>query len=104
MSKAITINIPHELGRAEARRRIDEGFERFSHQMGGVAGAVTKSWDGDRLAYQLTAMGQSISGTIEVMETVVKLEVLLPNLLGMIAGKLKGRLQKEGQLLLEKKK
>jgi putative polyhydroxyalkanoate system protein len=104
MTKAITINIPHELGRAEARKRIDEGFERFSHQMGGVAGAVTRSWDGDRLAYSLTAMGQTISGTIEVLEKTVKLEVLLPNLLGMIAGKLKGRLQKEGQLLLEKKK
>jgi hypothetical protein len=65
---------------------------------------VTRSWEGDRLAYSLTAMGQSISGTIEVMEQVVKLEVLLPNILGMIAGKLKGRLQKEGQLLLEKKK
>lgn len=104
MTKAITINIPHELGRAEARKRIDEGFERFSKQMGGVAGAVTKTWDGDRLAYSLNAMGQSISGTIEVMEQVVKLEVLLPNLLGMIAGKLKGRLQTEGQLLLEKKK
>jgi hypothetical protein len=33
----------------------------------------------------------------------IRLEVLLPNLLAMMAGKLKGRLQKEGQLLLEKK-
>lgn len=103
MSKAITINIPHELGRAEARRRIEDGFGRFATQMGGVAGALTKDWDGDRMNFSLQAMGQAISGVIEVAETTVRLEVLLPNLLGMIAGKLKGRLQKEGQLLLEKK-
>jgi len=33
----------------------------------------------------------------------VKLELLLPNVLAMLAGKLKGRLKQEGQLLLEKK-
>lgn len=103
MSKAITITIPHELGRAEARRRIDEGFGRFASQMGGVAGALQKSWEGDRLSFSLQAMGQGISGVVEVAETAVRLEVLLPNLLAMIAGKLKGRLQKEGRLLLEKK-
>jgi hypothetical protein len=103
MSKAITVNIPHELGRVEAKRRIEEGFGRFSSQMGGAAGALTKSWEGDRLSFSLNAMGQGISGVIEVAETVVRLEVLLPNLLAMVAGKLKGRLQKEGQVLLEKK-
>lgn len=103
MTKAITVNIPHELGRAEARRRIDEGFGRFATQMGGAAGALTKSWDGDRLNFSLQAMGQAISGVIEVAESHVRLEVLLPNLLAMIANKLKGRLQKEGQVLLEKK-
>ena len=43
------------------------------------------------------------SGTIQVAEHAVRLEILLPNLLALMAGKLKGRLQKEGQLLLEKK-
>jgi putative polyhydroxyalkanoate system protein len=103
MSKAITVNIPHELGRAEARRRIEEGFTRFSSQMGAAAGAFTKSWDGDRLNFALQAMGQAISGSIDVEDSSVRLEVLLPNLLALVAGKLKGRLQKEGQILLEKK-
>ncbi|WP_374468582.1 polyhydroxyalkanoic acid system family protein [Phenylobacterium sp.] len=103
MSKAITVNIPHELGRAEARRRIEEGFARFSSQMGAAAGAFTKSWDGDRLSFSLQAMGQAISGAIDVQDTSVRLEVLLPNLLALVANKLKGRLQKEGQILLEKK-
>jgi len=103
MSKAVTVSIPHELGRAEARRRIDEGFANFARHMGGMAGDLHKTWTGDRLTFALKALGQEISGEIEVADAAVKLELLLPNVLAMLAGKLKGRLKQEGQLLLEKK-
>ena len=102
MSKAITVNIPHELGVPEARRRIDSGFDDLSRHLGGM-GEVTKSWQGERLSFAFAVMGQAISGSIDVAERSIRLEVLLPNLLAMMAGKVKGRLQKEGQLLLEKK-
>jgi len=103
MSKAITLTIPHELGRAEARRRIDEGFASFSQHMGAAAGVLSKTWAGDRLSFALAALGQRISGTIDVEDTAVRLEVLLPNLLAVLAEKVRGRLKKEGQLLLEKR-
>jgi len=102
MSKAVTVTIPHELGVAEARRRIDAGFADLSRHLGGL-GEVTKTWTGDSLSFGFSAMGQAISGTAQVAERAVRLEILLPNLLALMAGKLKGRLQKEGQLLLEKK-
>lgn len=104
MAKAITISIPHELGRAEARRRLDQGFGRFEQQFAssGVAN-FARNWDGDRLAFSAQALGQVITGHLDVLDDAVRMELHLPNLLGMIAGKLKGRLQKEGQLLLEKK-
>lgn len=102
MSKAVTVTIPHELGIAEAHRRIEAGFADLARHLGGI-GQVTKHWDGERLSFAFAAMGQAISGTAEVAERSVRLEVLLPSLLAMVAGKLKGRLQQEGQLLLEKK-
>lgn len=102
MSKAVTVTIPHELGVAEARRRIDSGFGDLSRHLGGM-GEVTRNWQGDRLSFAFAVMGQAISGTAEVAERTVRLEVLLPSLLALMAGKLKGRLQQEGQLLLEKK-
>jgi putative polyhydroxyalkanoate system protein len=102
MSKAVTVTIPHELGRVEARRRVEAGFGDLSRHLGGL-GSVTKAWDGDRLSFSFAAMGQVISGAIDVADHAVRLEVLLPNMLAMLAGKVKGRLQKEGQLLLEKK-
>ena len=103
MSKAVTVTIPHELGRGEARRRVETGFGDLSRQLGGL-GAVTKAWDGDRMSFSFAALGQAISGSIDVADRAVRVEVLLPNLLALMAGKVKGQLQKEGQVLLEKKK
>jgi hypothetical protein len=103
MSKAITLTLPHELGRAEARRRIDAGFESFSQHMGAAAGVLTKSWVGDRLSFAFQALGQSVSGHIDVEDAAIRLEVLLPNILALMGETVKRRLRKEGQLLLEKK-
>ena len=103
MAKPIIVSIPHALGRAEARRRIEAGFGDFSRHLGGGAGAFSKTWTGDRLDFSLQAMGQSITGLLDVSDDAVRVEVMLPGFLSMIAGKVKGTLQKEGQLLLEKK-
>ena len=104
MSKTITVSIPHDLGKAEARRRIEEGFGKLGAQMGGEGlMSVTRAWEGDRLSFAAKVLGQGITGRLDVQDKLVRMEVDLPNVLGMIANKIKGRLQKEGHLLLEKK-
>lgn len=103
MSKAITLTLPHELGRAEAKRRIEEGFASFTRSLGAAAGVLTKTWSGDRLTFALQTLGQGISGTIDVEDAAVRMEVLLPTLLAVVAEKMRGRLQRDGQLLLDKK-
>ena len=102
MSRPVTVTIAHDLGAAEARRRVEAGFGDLSRHLGGL-GAVTKSWEGDRMSFAFAMLGQAIRGVATVAERSVTLEVHLPSLLAMAAGKLKGRLQQEGQLLLEKK-
>lgn len=102
MTKAVVVTIPHELGRAEARRRVEAGFAELTQRVGGL-GSVSRSWDDDRLAFALTILGQSASGAIEVADRALRIEILLPNVLAAIAGSLRGRLRKEGRLLLEKK-
>ena len=103
MATPITIHIPHDLGRAEARRRIESGFASLIRQLPGGGEGCSEQWDGDRLDFSVTAMGQTISGTIHVLDAAVTMEIQLPGVLGMIAGALKGQLQKAGQLLLTKK-
>ena len=103
MSKPIRVTIPHQLGRAEARKRIDEGFADLSRHLGGSAGALDKHWNGDRLDFSFTSLGQSISGHVAVADAEVAVEILLPGFLAMIAGKVQGTLRREGQLLLTRK-
>jgi len=55
------------------------------------------------LAFGITAMGQTVAGVLNVLDTAVTIEIELPGVLGMIASGLKDRLQKAGQLLLVKK-
>jgi putative polyhydroxyalkanoate system protein len=104
MTKTITINIPHDLGRAEARRRVDEGFGQLARQFGGDGKiAFNKNWSEDRLNFGARILGQPISGRLDVQDRHVRMEVDLPDVLAMIAGTIKGRLQRQGTLLLEKK-
>lgn len=102
MSKPVVVTIPHQLGRAEARRRIDEGVGRLTQQFTAM-GETRHAWDGDVLRFVVAAMGQEISGLVDVAEEQVTLQVTLPGFLAMIANKVKGRIQKEGQILLEDK-
>jgi hypothetical protein len=98
---AITISIPHQLSREEARRRIDKGFAQMIDGLPGSAGTCSQRWEGDRLVFSVRAMGQAASGVVTVLDHAVTMELELPGMLGLIAGGLKGRLQKAGQLLLK---
>lgn len=99
---AITVSIPHQLGRTEARRRIETGFAKIIHVLPGSAGTCSERWDGDRLVFGVGATGQTVSGVVSVLDDVVTMEIELPGVLGMIANGLKGRLEQAGQLLLKK--
>lgn len=103
MATPINVSIPHQLGRAEARRRIERGFGKITHVLaGGVGGNCIERWDGDRLIFCVATLGQAVEGVITVLDAAVMMEIELPSVLGLVAGGLRGRLQKIGQLLLTK--
>jgi hypothetical protein len=103
MATPITVRIPHQLGRAEARRRIEADFSKITRLLPGSANRCTERWEGDRLTFGVAALGQAVTGVIEVLEAEVVMEIALPGVLGLLAGGLKDRLQKTGQLLLTKR-
>ena len=103
MATPLSISIPHQLGRVEARRRIETGFANLVRQLPGGGGTVNERWDGDRLVFSVSGLGQTVSGVVDVLDGAVKMELQLPEILGLLASGLKGRLQKAGQLLLTKK-
>lgn len=103
MAETINVEIPHRLTRAEARQRLEGGLQRMHEQIAGRAVNVDQEWAGDHLDFKASLMGQTITGRLDVEDNCVRLELDLPWLLASIANTLKGKLQKEGTLLLEKK-
>lgn len=102
MATPLRASIPHQLGRAEARQRIETGFSKLAGQMPGGPRVCEQRWEGDRLTFRIAALGQTIGGSLEVFDATVTMDIELPGLLGQLAGALKDRLQKAGQLLLTK--
>ncbi len=68
-----------------------------------AAAGPQRALDGDRLIFSVAALGQTVSGVIDVLDAAVVMEIELPGVLRVIAGGLKERLQKVGQLLLTRK-
>ena len=106
MARPVTVNIPHQLGKQEARRRIDEGFGRMRQQMtAGLGGMLTfqEQWEGDRLHFEGSGLGQKLTGRLDVRADSVEMQLDLPEMLAAIADLITGRIRQEGQKLLEKK-
>lgn len=103
MSKPLVVSIPHNLGKAEAQRRLQGGLAGLKSQFGDKIASIDESWSGDRMDFRVGAMGQNVSGNVQVMEEQVRVEVQLPWILAMIAEKAKTFIQKQGTLMLEKK-
>ena len=100
MTQPIDVDLPHKLGKDEARRRIANNVHKLTEHIPGGA-QVQSGWSGDQLNLDIAAMGQSVKATIDVLEDKVHLKVLLPGMLGMFSGVIAGALQKKGSVLLE---
>ena len=100
MTQPIDIDLPHNLGKDEARRRIANNIHKLQEHIPGGA-AVQSGWTGDQLNLQVAAMGEAVNAVIDVQETKVHLKVLLPGMLGMFSGIVQAALQKKGSVLLE---
>ena len=102
MSKPVVVSIPHNLGKAEAMRRLQGGLGSVKSHFSDKIASIEENWIDDRMAFRIGTMGQSIDGHLDVMEDQVLVEVKLPWLLAMIADKAKNFIRKQGTLLLEK--
>ncbi len=103
MSKPLVVSLPHHLGKQEALRRLKDGIAHLKSSQAGKMSVIEEQWQDDRLTFQVAALGQAASGTIDVLDDQVTCSVQLPWMLALLAEKARGLIQKEGHLLLDKK-
>ena len=100
MAQPIEVDLPHNLGKDEARRRIANNIHKLEDHFPGGA-QIQSGWADDQLNLDIAALGQSLTATIDVEEAKVHLKMLLPPMLGMFSGMIQAALQKKGGALLE---
>ncbi len=105
MARPVTVTLSHDIGKEEARRRIEEGFGKIKGAMtGGMMFKFHEQWESeDRLTFTAKGLGQTITGEIDVFPAHVRIVCTLPGLLASIAETITGRMEHEGKLLLEKR-
>lgn len=105
MQRPIDVDLPHQLGRDEARRRIATNLHKLEQHIPGGTSHVDSSWSGDRLNLTVHAMGQSVEAAIDVEEAKVHCRIQLPGMLALFAAPIEAMLKAKGaDLLLEDKR
>lgn len=101
MNKPLSIDLPHSLGAEEAKRRMRGGIGKLKDHIPGGAADVAARWDGDRMFLDVRALGQEVTGHIDVFDSIVRLELMMPPLLAMLGHKIEGLIRRGGTELLE---
>jgi hypothetical protein len=95
------VAIPHGLGREEARRRLRENSHKMAEGFPGGMAEVTTRWAGeDRLEMAISALGQSLTGHIDVADTQVLLSIELPAALNFVKPLIEGAVREQGRKML----
>ena len=102
MPQPIIVTIPHRLGKDEAKRRVQAGFNNVRSHVNNSFVTLKDAWAGDHLDFQANLLGKSTTGSVDVADDHVRLEVPLPWALAMLANKAKALVKRKGQLMLEK--
>jgi hypothetical protein len=102
MPQPVVVSIPHRLGKEEARRRLQAGLSNVHAHVSDSLVTLKDAWVGDHMDFQARLLGQSTTGSVDVGEDHVRLEVQLPWVLAMVANKAKALVKRQGQLMLEK--
>lgn len=98
----IVLTISHQLGRDEAKRRLDNGLGYIRGQLAAFVSSIEYGWTDYRLDFGLTAMRQNIVGRIDVEDRLVRVELGLPLLLNLLSKRIINRIRRDGLALLDK--
>ena len=102
MSTPVTIDVPHELGKAGARERMRSRVgELAGHIPGGVAD-VQSSWPSeDEMSLAIKAMGQHLDARLEVQDRLVRVHLMLPPMLAFFSGAISAAVRDGGTRMLK---
>ena len=103
MSNPLVITVSHQLGRQEARNRLQNNMEQIHSRLSRYTSSVESHWTEDHMDFQVAALGQTVNGRIDVLDDAVRVEVHLPWLLSRLGTRIGDRIRQQGRTMLTKK-
>ena len=101
MPTPIVVDIPHTLGREAARARLRANIGSLGDHIPGGLAAMDATWPSpDQMALNLEVMGQRLSATLDISDTVVRVSFMLPGMLGFMADAISAAVRQQGSRLL----
>jgi hypothetical protein len=94
------VSVPHALGLATARARLDVFLEDVRRQYAAYLGDVSGAWNADCLDFRFHAAGLPISGKLAVEETSVQVSGHLPLAAALFRGRIERTIREELTKLL----
>ncbi|MCA9260402.1 MAG: polyhydroxyalkanoic acid system family protein, partial [Planctomycetales bacterium] len=82
-----SLDVPHELGAAEARERLERFAELLHSQYKDQVADLSQTWQGNSLAFGFKTLGIKVSGAIDVAEDCLSVNGDLPFAAMMFKGK-----------------
>jgi putative polyhydroxyalkanoate system protein len=87
----LALEVPHNLGREEATRRLKEKAEKARDQVTDLE----EQWNDHTLTFRFKAMGFGVNGTMAVEDAAVKIDVNLPFAAIVAKGMIEQKLREE---------
>ncbi|MDD4268828.1 MAG: polyhydroxyalkanoic acid system family protein [Pirellulales bacterium] len=91
----LTIQIPHDLGKEEATRRLQQRFQAVKQRFGQHVSDFEEEWNGDSMQFGFRTFGLKISGQVESEAAGVKLSADLPMAAMMFRGTIEQQIRDE---------
>ena len=96
------VHLDHTLGKDEVRKRMRERSHEIADYFPAGMATIDTSWrDEDTMELVITAVGQRITGAVEIYADEVVIDLQLPPMLGFLRGTIEKAMRNEGTKLLE---
>lgn len=88
--KPLEVRVPHGLKPDEVRRRLDDAVVRARTEYADTVGPIEAAWENDNLLrVQLAVMGMKFDGSVEILIEELLIQLELPGMAQLFAGKIR---------------
>ena len=95
------VRLPHDLDKAEVRRRLEEGKGEIAGYFPEGMATMDSTWaSDDRMDFAVAMVGQRVGGSVQIEDDHVVISVQLPMLLSFLEPTIERSVRKEGTRLL----